>query len=356
MLYLGIMDVTLRSGESRRLPPTDAGFAPSCLDLSRAFLLALALLALTAGRASADVCELMDRTTAERVAAILRAAGTLVHDDWFNPVAVQTVEVRADGNLYVVVVNDTFVPDAAYVYVPGDAGTYRAIGPEAGCEGVDVAPVVPAVPFVVDSGAPSTPPGAAVPRLFGVVEVPRAYEAYLAMGELTEPVALRSAPDAAAGFAAEAATLEAFEMVEVNYDVVGAAVYAVVDGWYLVGLADGAPAWLAPAEAGTFHAFPEMLVESLSFVAEAWDGRLHDTPAYQAPRLRLDAAWRAMMGDDIVVDVREVRVVAGEPWLRLDVIWPGPCDGEETAAIGSGWVPTYATSGAANVWYYSRGC
>ena len=151
----------------------------------RAFLLAPALLAVTAGRASADVCELMDRTTAERVAAILRAAGTLVHDDWFNPVAVQTVEVRADGNLYVVVVNDTFVPDAAYVYVPGDAGTYRAIGPEVGCEGVDV---------------------------------------------------------------------------------------------------------------------------------------------------------------------------AGEPWLRLDVIWPGPCEGEETAAIGSGWVPAYATSGAANVWYYSRGC
>lgn len=319
--------------------------------------LALMAFALVAGAApaAADVCLLMDEPTARRVAQILAASDTMVYDDWFDPVPIATVDVRPYRQYYEVVVNGTIVPDAAYTYVPGEPGFLRNIGLEVGCEGADVTPVVPASPFVLDAGLLSPPPDAAGPRLVGVVEVPRAYDAYLAMGELIEPVAIHAGPDDGTAIVALATSLEAFETAEIDYETLGAVVYARSGAWFEVRIA-GAPAWLPPAEAGKFHPYPGLLIASLSYLGDTWDGRLYDVPSRDAARVRLDPAWRRTMGEVIVVDVREVRTIDGDSWVRIDVVWPDPCSGDDPGVVASGWLPAYAASGAPAAWFFSRGC
>ena len=319
---------------------------------------AVALLAWSAGTgtAGADVCLLMDETTATRFAALLEAADSIVYDDWFEPVPIETVEVRPYQALFEVVVNGEVVPDAAYTYVPGEPGWLRNISLEIGCEGADVTPVVPGVPFASDAGAAPPPPDPSIPRLVGVVEVPRAWDAYLAMGELIEPVVIRAGPDDGASIVAKAASLDAFETIDIDYEMLGAAVYGRAGDWFGVRVGEGA-GWLPPSEAGAFYPYPDLLIERLSYLGESWDGRLYDAPARDAPRARLDEAWRRMMGEDIVVDVRGVvRMAQGEAWVRLDVVWPDPCGGDEPVPVASGWVPAYAAAGSPNVWFFSRGC
>jgi hypothetical protein len=177
------------------------------------------------------------------------------------------------------------------------------------------------------------------------------------MAELEQPVALRAKATTSVPVAALAATLEELEMAEVDYDVMGAMAYGIEHDWYRV-KRDGELLWLPPEAAGPFHPFPDLLVESLSYLDAAWDGVLYDTPRGDAPRQHIDPAWRAAMGGAIDVDVRGLWVTDGVPWVLLDVIWPPPCgDGEDMPApVATGWVPAYAVGGAPNVWYYSRGC
>lgn len=317
--------------------------------------LAAGALLLAAGPASADVCLLMDLGTAEAFAGRVEAAGTVLYGDWFAPIPVEALDIVADGNLFAVWLNGTIELDAAYTYVPGDDGTYVNAGLPLGCEGADVTAIVPGRPFAPDEGAAPILIAPETPRLIGIVETPMLFDAYLAMAELERPVTLRDRPTTSAPVAAEIGSLEAIEMLDIDYDRIGAAAYGEEHGWYRVRRGDTL-LWLPPEAAGPLHGYPDVLVESLSYLAGGWDGRLYATPRPDAARQRLDAAWRAMMGGDIVVDVRGTWNLDGAPWILVDLLWPAPCEAEEPKVIATGWVPAHAASGAPAAWFYARGC
>ncbi|MEX2647971.1 MAG: hypothetical protein WD673_03040 [Alphaproteobacteria bacterium] len=312
-------------------------------------------IALAPATAKADVCELMDQATAEKAAELLREAKTLVYLDWFAPVTIETVEVRPYEDMFEVVVNDAIVTDAAYAYVPGAPGTYRNIGLELGCAGADVTPVVPDTPFAAAGGAPPAAAGREVARVLGVLELPDLFEPWLAGDVAAVPAAIRAGPAVEARILASTRRMDDFELTEFSYEETGATVHAVDGDWYRVRL-DGLEGWIAAAEAGTFHPVAELLDQSLTYLETTWSGDVFAAPDRGAGRVRLDAAWRRMIGDVLDVSVNELREVDGELWVRLDVLWPGPCFGEEMTVIAAGWVPAYGPTGSNDVWFFSRGC
>jgi hypothetical protein len=318
-----------------------------------ALLLGAALALPTA--ALADVCELMNRATAEASAARLREAGTMVYLDWFAPVAIETVEVRPYEDMFEVVVNGAIVPDIAYTYVPGEPGTYRNLGLELGCEGADVTPVVPDRPFAPAAGAPQAPPLADAVRLIGALELPDLFEPWLAGDIAAEPIEVLAAPSNEAAVVASTRRFDDFALLEFSYEETGVAVYGLKEGWYAVRL-DGADGWIPAASAGRFHPVAELLNENLAYLEGTWPGDVYEAPDRSAARVRMNEAWRRMIGDTVDVSVLEPREVAGELWVRLDVLWPGPCFGEDVTAIASGWVPAYGPTGSNDVWFFSRGC
>ena len=313
-----------------------------------------AALALAALPARADICQAIDKATAEAGAKLIRAAGVIVYDDWFVPTPVRHVEVRPWENLYEVVVNGAISVDLAHAYLPGDGETYASLGWQVGCGDPIIAKAVPTHPFVatLDPPPPWAPDGA---RIIGVVEAPRLYDAYLAMGELQQPAILRAGPAADAAVVREVFSFDDVPQTEVDYEHIGLAVYERRDGWFRV-IVDGAPAWLAPEEAGPFHDLATLLTTNLSYLDYGWDGLLFDAPDRGATKARIDPDWRVAMGEQIEVDVRASRLVGDALWLRVDVIWPSPCSGEDPVAVASGWVPAYGAKGGSNAWYYSRGC
>jgi len=187
-------------------------------------LVAVLLALMGAASARADVCELMDKPTAEAFAAVLVDAGSFVYLDWFKPVTVASAEVVADGDLYVVLVNGAIMPNAVYTYVPKDEATFANAGLPLGCEGADVTATIPRQPFATDAVPAPALIAPEVNRVIGIVETPALLDAYLAMAELEQTVTLRAKATTNASVAASAATLEQLEMAEVDYDVMGAMV------------------------------------------------------------------------------------------------------------------------------------
>jgi hypothetical protein len=322
--------------------------------MRRSYALAvLAVPAILAGDpARADICQAIDKETAEAGARLIREAGVLYYEDWFTPTPVEHVEVVPWEDLYEVILNGTISVDLAHAYLPGDGATLPSLGWQVGCGDPIVPKEVPARPFAPTDAAAS-PPGA--PGIVGIVEAPRLHEAYLAMGELETPAVLRAGPSASSPVVKEALALDDLPTTEIDYELVGLPVYGREAGWYETRF-NGAPAWLPPEEAGAFHDLAALLTNSLAYLDHGWDGLVFEAPDRAAPRLALDPSWRATMGEVVEVDVEEARDVAGELWLRLDAIWPSPCTGEDPAAVASGWVPAYGASGEPNVWFYSRGC
>jgi hypothetical protein len=279
----------------------------------------------------------------------------MVYLDWFAPVAIEAVEVRPYEDMFEVVVNGAIVPDIAYTYVPGEPGTYRNLGLEVGCEGADVTPVVPDVPFATATGAPPARAPLDAFRLLGALELPDLFEPWLAGDVAAEPIEARAAPSYDAPVVASTRRFEDFALLEFSYEETGVAVHGQVEGWYAVRL-DGADGWIPEAKAGPFHPVAELLDENLVYLEATWSGEIFEAPDRGAARVRLDEAWRRMIGDTLDVAVLELRDIDGELWVRLDVLWPGPCFGDEVAAVASGWVPAYGPTGGNDVWFFSRGC
>ncbi|MFN7978166.1 MAG: hypothetical protein U0P30_08525 [Vicinamibacterales bacterium] len=115
--------------------------------------------------------------------------------------------------------------------------------------------------------------------------------------------------------------------------------------------------WLTDADAQAFVSYPTLVVDTLAFLREGWDQRLWRTPGSAPP----EAASRVWLEQErygvIDVDVLEVRVVGGQPWVHVRLA-VDRCGGDPPpeSTLPSGWVPAYRSSGATNVWFYSRGC
>lgn len=116
-------------------------------------------------------------------------------------------------------------------------------------------------------------------------------------------------------------------------------------------------AWMDDADAGAFASYPTLTIDHLAYLREGWDQRVWRIPGGS----HAEAASRIWLEQEsygqIEVDVLEVRVVRGQPWLHVRLA-VDRCGGDPPTegSMPSGWVPAYRPSRAVNVWFHSRGC
>ena len=319
------------------------------------YVVGLALV-LIATPARADLCALVDRDTADAAVAIIEDAGSVLFDDWFAPIAVDDVRWTRDGFLYRVVINGDVSLDLAYSYVPGgDDKTYESLGSMVGCGAGDMPKSIPAQPFLsaADDDVAATPGAGRI----GLVALPAldAWDGTTGAARQPTPITVYTSP---ADDAAVHTTITRWDDLpndEYGYEQAGAIALERRGGWTRIALAAG-DGWVAPADAGAFHAHETLVTNGLAYLSAAWDGRLWAAPGGAAPARAIDPAWREHLGQHIGVETRDAARIDGVLWLRIAIIWPPPCVGDTPQPVAEGWVTALAASGAPAVWFHSRGC
>lgn len=159
-------------------------------------------------------------------------------------------------------------------------------------------------------------------------------------------------PDAASSVVAEVDGYESLAQAEVGYEEQAAIVYGRVDAWFKLRLADGRYGWLPPDMAGTFHAYPDVAINRLNYIDAPWHGFVWPSPGAGNPvRAAVVEGQR-----EVPIEVHEVQLIGGYPWLRVTVLERSPCEGGDGTASVAGWIPAHRPSGDPAVWFYSRGC
>ncbi|MCW5963992.1 MAG: hypothetical protein KIT83_08130 [Bryobacterales bacterium] len=147
------------------------------------------------------------------------------------------------------------------------------------------------------------------------------------------------------------ATLQPLPTSEVAYEAPAAVVLEARGHWYKVRLAEGS-AWVRAVDSHRFHQLERLIVDSLTYMTEAWDGQLTELPAKpgRAARLGLgDARPPARV-------VRSTRV-KGTLWFYVELMNHSMCDaGADPQVVDRGWVAAHGSSGEPSVWFFSRGC
>jgi hypothetical protein len=136
---------------------------------------------------------------------------------------------------------------------------------------------------------------------------------------------------------------------EYGYEEPGAIVLARQNGWFLIRLAAGS-AWVRSTPRDTFHPLEQLLLDSLTYLTESWDGRLAPSAGAQGRPARTEAR-----SSQLAVRVIRSQRFRGELWFDLEVI-TSPCEDPNVKALDRGWVPAHTTSGEPVIWFYSRGC
>ena len=163
---------------------------------------------------------------------------------------------------------------------------------------------------------------------------------------------LHQNPDAGSTVVAEVDEYTALDFAEVGYEVPAARVFARSEGWYKLRQADGTYGWLPPDMAGTFFPYPDVTLDRLAYIDAPWHGFVWPAAGAGNPvRAPVVQGQR-----DVPVEVHEVQLIGGYPWLRISVLRQSPCEGGDGAVSVSGWIPAHFPTGEPAVWYYSRGC
>lgn len=169
------------------------------------------------------------------------------------------------------------------------------------------------------------------------------------------PVTVRvhALPSEGSALIAETSAPDSLDQLEVSYETPAMTVWRRNGDWYGVKLKDGRPGWIATPQGATFHSLAELIDDSFTYLAEAWDGKLYPEADLLARPVDIPTA-RDTTGEP-VVDVREVRQIDGRLWVRLVLYDQSPCEGDEPKELLEAWVPAW-TRAQPTVWFYSRGC
>ncbi|MGB5346776.1 MAG: hypothetical protein WBN23_11475 [Woeseia sp.] len=163
-----------------------------------------------------------------------------------------------------------------------------------------------------------------------------------------------AAPDTGSDKLARISEYAQLESREHSYEQAGAVVYAALSGWYRLRLLDGRYAWAPAADAGTFFAYPGLAINRLNYLTANWSGFVWPEPGAGLPLrdLRVGGADPA----EYAVEVHEMTLVGGMPFLRVTVLKGEQCDSPPPEPGISGWIPAFGGNGRPTAWFWSRGC
>lgn len=304
-----------------------------------------------------SICSMLGREAKEEAVRRIREAGRVLwlaegFREWtVSQVGVvrgrygERIELRVAGRQQPIDV------ELDYLYLPADGG-FRGLAFDLECA-ADLFPETLPARLFTDASEPGRAPPA--DSFLGFLDlrgllpwpVPDA-----------DPILARAAPSEGGAVTLRLTGAEPLLTAAYGYERVGALVVERSADWYRVALQGGASAWIGPGDATDYHELASVLLESLTYLGDGWDGRLYAQPSLQAPARLLDGAWRRVLeqGGEISADVRETTVVDGRLWARLDVFRESPCQADMPAVAESGWVPVVASPDRGAVWFYSRGC
>jgi hypothetical protein len=138
---------------------------------------------------------------------------------------------------------------------------------------------------------------------------------------------------------------------EYDYEAPAAIVVEQRGRWFKVRLSDGA-GWLRASERNEYLPLEELLIDGLTYLTGAFDGRLAASPG--AADLE---AERERLSPGRPVRVVESRRVGDQLWVHVEVWSHSVCESlEEPSVTEAGWLPAHAASGEPTVWFFSRGC
>lgn len=147
------------------------------------------------------------------------------------------------------------------------------------------------------------------------------------------------------------AAAEAFPTLEYGYEAPGAVVLERRGQWFRVRLASRS-AWLEASRQDEFFDLPRLYVDSLTFLTEAWTGRVAGEPGGPQRKVQLGT-----LGTNQPVTVRGSTLRKGQLWFMIEIMSHSACtgDGEPTVA-DRGWVQAYGLANEPSIWFHSRGC
>src|SRR4029434_8125311 len=109
-------------------------------------------------------------------------------------------------------------------------------------------------------------------------------------------------------------------------------------------------AWVRSSSRDSFHPLEQLLLDGLTYLTEAWGGRLPPSAGTPGRLARVEA--RSSQPTVRVIRPQQLR---GELWFDLEVI-TSPCEDPNVKTLDRGWVPAHMMSGEPVIWFYSRGC
>jgi hypothetical protein len=136
---------------------------------------------------------------------------------------------------------------------------------------------------------------------------------------------------------------------EYGYEEPGAIVLARRGEWFQIRLGTGS-AWIRNSSRDHFHPLEQLLLDGLTYLTDAWDGRLAASAG--APG-RLARGATSSQPSVRVIRSQQFR---GELWFDVEVT-TSPCSEDPIVkTLDRGWVPAHTTSGEPVIWFSSRGC
>lgn len=163
-----------------------------------------------------------------------------------------------------------------------------------------------------------------------------------------------SAPDRSLEPLARVTDYAALQSREYSYEQPATIVYTMLPGWYRIRLTDGRFAWASADDVGTFFSYPELAVNRLNYLTDNWSGFVWPEAGAGLPQRdpRIGSDERA----EYPVEVHEIALIGGMPFLRITLLEGDVCSGEEPRKGLGGWIPAFGSNGQPTAWFWSRGC
>ena len=215
-------------------------------------------------------------------------------------------------------------------------------------------------------------------KIIGILDIPSLFDTALAEKANSESVAeqtrprrfnVRDEPGLDSRVIATVAEGGVLANHEFAYEQTGALVYAyqhiksdtegVGDAWYKVfHEPSDAYVWLNLHPEMSFHWLSWLLVDSLVYTNDYWDGVLLDSLGEEALPVDLSGLAEGSAKQQISASVIQFDKWKNQEWMLVVLFEESPCLSarQQPKVVAAGWMRVYADDQRVNAWYSSRGC